>query len=160
MLVKGATGVKKCSVSNKHFFCPWTSQNSQLDSPGITAHACILWTWFNYFYPKLTLLRKCILSLWVIRVICTTIKYQSTYSWSREWSYPVWKSTTGLPVDDHYLYRDAERPSPHASLQTVLRAHPTSTPAQRYTHPTLRPRQDGHHFPDDNLKCIFLNEYI
>ena len=23
---------------------------------------------------------------------------------------------------------------------------------------TLRPRQDGHHFPDDIFKCIFLNE--
>ena len=23
---------------------------------------------------------------------------------------------------------------------------------------TLRPRQDGRHFPDDNFKCIFLNE--
>ena len=25
---------------------------------------------------------------------------------------------------------------------------------------TLRPRQNGHHFPDDNLKCTFLNENI
>ena len=25
---------------------------------------------------------------------------------------------------------------------------------------TLRPRQNGRHFPDDNLKCIFLNENI
>ena len=24
----------------------------------------------------------------------------------------------------------------------------------------LRPRQDGHHFPDDILKCIFLNENL
>ena len=23
---------------------------------------------------------------------------------------------------------------------------------------TLRPRQDGHHFPDDILRCIFVNE--
>ena len=25
---------------------------------------------------------------------------------------------------------------------------------------TLRPRQNGHHFPDDILKCIFLNENV
>ena len=25
---------------------------------------------------------------------------------------------------------------------------------------TLRPRQDGHHFPDDIFKCIFLNENL
>ena len=25
---------------------------------------------------------------------------------------------------------------------------------------TLRPRQNGHHFPDDNFKCIFLNENV
>ena len=25
---------------------------------------------------------------------------------------------------------------------------------------TLRPRQDGRHFPDDIFKCIFLNENI
>ena len=25
---------------------------------------------------------------------------------------------------------------------------------------TLRPRQNGHHFPDDSFKCIFLNENI
>ena len=24
----------------------------------------------------------------------------------------------------------------------------------------LRPRQNGHHFADDNLKCIFLNENV
>ena len=25
---------------------------------------------------------------------------------------------------------------------------------------TLRPRQDGRHFPDDVFKCIFLNENV
>ena len=25
---------------------------------------------------------------------------------------------------------------------------------------TLRPRQNGRHFPDDILKCIFLNENV
>ena len=25
---------------------------------------------------------------------------------------------------------------------------------------TLRPRQNGHHFPDDIWKCIFLNENV
>ena len=25
---------------------------------------------------------------------------------------------------------------------------------------TLRPRQDGRHFPDDIFKCIFLNENV
>ena len=25
---------------------------------------------------------------------------------------------------------------------------------------TLRPRQDGRHFPDDTFKCFFLNEKI
>ena len=25
---------------------------------------------------------------------------------------------------------------------------------------TLRPRQDGRHFPDDTFKCIFLNENV
>ena len=25
---------------------------------------------------------------------------------------------------------------------------------------TLRPRQNGHHFPDDIFKCIFLNENV
>ena len=25
---------------------------------------------------------------------------------------------------------------------------------------TLRPRQNGPHFPDDNFKCIFLNENV
>ena len=25
---------------------------------------------------------------------------------------------------------------------------------------TLRPRQNGRHFPDDIFKCIFLNEYV
>ena len=25
---------------------------------------------------------------------------------------------------------------------------------------TLRPRQNGHHFPNDTFNCIFLNEYI
>ena len=29
-----------------------------------------------------------------------------------------------------------------------------------HTFNTLRPRQDGRHFPDDHLKCIFLNENI
>ena len=25
---------------------------------------------------------------------------------------------------------------------------------------SLRPGQDGSHFPDDTFKCIFLNEYV
>ena len=30
----------------------------------------------------------------------------------------------------------------------------------RYTVNTLRPRQDGCHFPDDIFRCIFLNENV
>ena len=31
---------------------------------------------------------------------------------------------------------------------------------RKYTFNTLRPRQDGRHFPDDIFKCIFLNEDV
>ena len=31
---------------------------------------------------------------------------------------------------------------------------------ENYTFNTLRPRQNGRHFADDILKCIFLNENV
>ena len=34
------------------------------------------------------------------------------------------------------------------------------TPCYKYVFNTLRPRQDGRHFPEDTFKCIFFNENV
>ena len=35
-----------------------------------------------------------------------------------------------------------------------------SSPSALFTFNTVRPRQHGHHFADDILKCVFLNENV
>ena len=48
-----------------------------------------------------------------------------------------------------------------ASAATTSRSHHVSLCCFRWMYfNTLRPRQDGRHFPDDILKCIFLNENV
>ena len=40
----------------------------------------------------------------------------------------------------------------------IKSSYPSVSPVDAFN--TLRPRQDGRHFPDDIFKCIFLNENV
>ena len=68
-------------------------------------------------------------------------------------SYLIYKNITlNRPLNNHLLadlYRDS--PTEEIIMRKIL---------PRPLIITLRPWQDGHHFPDDIFKCIFLSENV
>ena len=74
-----------------------------------------------------------------------------------------WK-TTGKPLEDHWKYTGYQQffLQWHSSVHWGLSSRHTGLPLEdhwlRVRVNTLRSRQNGRNFPDDNSKCIFLNE--
>ena len=68
----------------------------------------------------------------------------------------IWCSIHGLPIIKKaapYYYRD----SSDDRLRFIMGV---SVPVRQRLFNTLKPRQNGRHFPDDIFDCIFLNENV
>ena len=78
------------------------------------------------------------------------------------WYIRSWSNNVTAPLCQVVIYRQANDLSPkHSITGARLSCHITAMWAHKQSmYNTLRPRQNGRHFPDDIFKWIFLNENV
>ena len=89
----------------------------------------------------------------VTRSLCVFFDLRLNKRLSKQ-SWGWWFETLSRPLWRHsnVLAKWAEIPVEHPQRSVVSMSHYRISP--------LRPRQNGRHFPDDILKCIFVNEKV
>ena len=72
---------------------------------------------------------------------------------------PPWLHVAKRSVTEGNIKSQVLEANSKASVRLALTTCITGDSTQG-AYNILRPRQNGGHFPDDNLKCIFLNENV